>query len=98
MNLNVKAAIELTLNLNERDLNQVGMKFYPNPVSTVLRVHIQDIAKYDYAVYTINGAGIFSGTSSNKQVGIDVSGLLKGVYILKIRSEDANFISKFIVK
>jgi hypothetical protein len=64
--------------------NQIdtAVAVYPNPVSDVLNVSFpKDQVIESVTLYSIEGKIIFSQTLKDNQ--IDLSGLLKGVYILK---------------
>lgn len=64
--------------------NQINtaVAVYPNPVNDVLNVSFpKDQVIESVTLYSIEGKIIFSQTLKDNQ--IDLSGLLKGVYILK---------------
>lgn len=60
----------------------------PNPVSDILQVKYEDepnfTGEYNYSLQGVYGETALSGSSASATCGIDVSGLTKGVYILRI--------------
>ena len=60
---------------------------YPNPTEGILNVHNPTVNKFSYEVYSIAGKLVLKNydlTESNSK--IDMSGLLKGIYIVNIQS------------
>lgn len=68
------------------------LKVYPNPVSNILTVETEAIAKGDangtFQIINLLGQQVISGTTTQQ---IDVSALPQGTYILKIGLEQAKF-------
>ncbi len=67
------------------------INIFPNPTTQFINITGIEVDKTE--VYDVSGKKLISNSSTKN---IDVSGLSKGVYFLKIRSENQVFIKKFI--
>jgi FlaG/FlaF family flagellin (archaellin) len=70
-------------------------KLYPNPVEDFLQFEHEQYLWQNYKVYTLQGGLVLSG-NLDSQVGITVSGLNQGIYILELTNEQYVFRGKFI--
>lgn len=74
------------------DSGKDPVKVYPNPVKNSLSV--SGITKdQQYEIYSMDGKMIKTGTYSSGKT-IDVNGLTKGVYLLKIENQNLKFIKE----
>lgn len=87
-----------TERLSTSQFNNTELSIYPNPVADFLYLHypegmsdidIDELAIYDVTMKKIDFAGL------NKDV-IDVSGFSDGVYLIKIRTDNSIYTSKFV--
>ncbi|WP_188459334.1 T9SS type A sorting domain-containing protein [Psychroflexus planctonicus] len=79
------------LSVNEVNLQQ-SLSIYPNPASNKLNIILDD---FDFArIYTLNGRLI----STHKSKTIDLTEFEKGIYLLKIVTENGNTIAQKIIK
>ena len=82
--------------------NDSGMKIYPNPTSGLVNIDFrQDIGIVDIEVMNILNSIVYSGqteTSSGKKLNIDLSTLEKGVYFIRIKSENSEKMEKIILQ
>jgi len=88
-NLGLVSSIE-----DNEDQNQINV--YPNPVTDLLNVNI-DLSngeKTNYKIFDLNSKIVNSNELLNNQ--IDVSNLIKGVYILEINNSNNTNKIKFI--
>ncbi|MCK5824690.1 MAG: T9SS type A sorting domain-containing protein, partial [Ichthyobacteriaceae bacterium] len=78
------------------ELNQVSI--YPNPISSdnILSISTKEENGFNYSIFTSNGKIVISGSTKNKIQNIDVSILDKGIYILKVTSDNKIVNLKFI--
>ena len=85
-----------TLSIKD-DINPIkALSIYPNPASNILNLSLNANNDYNYLIYNVIGGVVKKGKlASNK---INVSGLAKNVYILKVYNESETFSSKFIKK
>lgn len=81
-------------NMGVNDFQSTAPKFilYPNPANSIVQI-MQANEQTHYRVTDLNGKEIMN----NKGSRIDVSGLSKGLYFLKIRSEHRTVVKKLIV-
>lgn len=73
--------------------NFVKVTVYPNPVSETL--YIKGAKNAHYTLFDLSGRSLKSGVYSN---GITVSGMAKGMYIIRITENGKNTTEKFIIK
>ena len=73
--------------------NDVNIKIYPNPVSDFLKIETSLDNITSYTIESLNGQTIQQGKVNST---IDVSSLSKGVYFIKINTNDNLFVKKFI--
>lgn len=74
---------------------------YPNPSTGVFNIRIsQFTGKVNLQVVDMNGRIVFSQTdeSFNGEKSINLSGLSKGVYVLKVNNTEFNYSNKIIIK
>lgn len=74
--------------------NLANVQVHPNPATDILNVSIQNGLIFKIDVYNLLGKKLFTSTKTK----INLESLVKGVYLLKIRSEDGGFITKKLVK
>jgi len=75
-------------------IENLSVSVYPNPVQDLL--YFDDINQFNEVLITdISGKEVYK-TKSVKNHSLDVSSLKTGVYFLKISTEEALFVSKFI--
>ncbi len=78
----------------------IDVSFYPNPVTNGLLNVVTGSAKiYSVAMFNLNGKKVvFVNTkNSHNKIVVSTQGLVKGVYILEIRSEKGKTIKKVVV-
>lgn len=92
-----------TIGVNDiSSIEQVGI--YPNPTNGLLNIEFNSTTKQDIQieVVSVTGALILQQTYKNVHdkfnKSIDLSGLAKGFYLLKINAQDANFIRKITLE
>lgn len=74
---------------------QQPLEIYPNPVSDVLYMKNLPCEAVDYSIFNVLGQQVAAGSSRGS---IPVSGLEKGLYILKIKGETILNTAKFLVE
>lgn len=73
------------------------MTLYSNPTKDILQVKLDDLTIVkSYAVFDSTGKEIKSETTSNFRNKIDVTDLSKGIYLLKVETNQGQFVEKFI--
>jgi len=88
----------LTLDVNEYEFSQTDLTIFPNPVEEDgiinFSQHYTDVV---YKIFSLDGEKISSGKIKNANY-IKIPKLTKGVYILKLKSNDLAHSLKVIVK
>jgi len=81
-------------------VNKIANKFkiYPNPTKNVLNIEFSNYENYTINITDITGKNIYCILGNNKLNSIDISGLSKGLYFVKIKTEDETFTEKIIVE
>jgi len=79
------------LSVDEFSLNSISI--YPNPTTSDLHIKMNGNLK-EVIIYSVLGKEVLSTPSKN----IDVSRLLNGVYIIRIKDENGNVATKRFVK
>ena len=80
--------------LTENDFAQINL--YPNPTEGLVSVQSEEII-LSLEVMDINGKVVFSHEMFTNEYALDLSALIKGTYILKIKSEKNSFHKKLIL-
>lgn len=77
--------------------NIEGLTFYPNPVSNG-KIYITSKLglEKEVIIYDVLGKKIFQATLTSRE--LNISNIAAGVYIIKIRENDATATRKLIVK
>lgn len=84
--------VKATINLGTEEFTKIKLAVYPNPVSEILNIQTEDEV-LGVNVYDISGKAI-NAEVNNKQ--INVSSLIKGLYIINVVTDKANYVQKFI--
>lgn len=70
---------------NIADQSLQAYKVFPNPVIDVLQIQLEaDFSNQFWTIYNLNGEQLKSGKVFGNQYDIDLSGFLKGIYLLQI--------------
>jgi hypothetical protein len=71
----------------------------PNPAKSVLNISITNSsAKFNFEIADMNGRVVRSGIISNQSNTVDISALSKGVYLVKLRTDNEVYTEKLIVE
>ena len=84
--------------IDDKPVAKLSTRYYPNPVSNVLNVHVQDVTSFVYRVFSLDGAAVLMGNAYGASTTIDVSGLKAGIYILNIVSDGQSYTTKIVKK
>ena len=83
----------------ERNSGLVELKAYPNPVSSILNINPANgnIRSEHISVYNILGQKINVNILSNSNlISLDFSSLTQGAYLLVVKNDNLNFVTKII--
>ena len=91
----VKTFTTATLGLEEVILDE-SLKLYPNPVDNVLHIKTNNLEIQSVTLYDVLGKSVKNITEENNA--IHFSGLNKGVYLLKIKTEQGTAVRRIVKK
>ena len=84
--------------LNTKTVNTSQLKLFPNPVQDELTITLQNnVPLSAYEIYDISGKKVMTSTL-NPSNRIQVSGLSKGLYFIKVKAAKSELISRFMKK
>lgn len=96
---------DVTVGINEKNINDVIFRAYPNPTKNNVNIHFVLTQTENYTIEVVNTLGqvVKTTTLLNLQPGvysenIDLSGLTAGVYYVKVSGKKAQGIEKLIVE
>jgi len=84
---------------DEQSTDIVEIKAYPNPVSTILNINSanNNIESEQISVYNILGQKInLKANNSANLISLDFSSLTQGIYLLVVKNDHLNFVTKVI--
>jgi len=77
----------------------IKVEIYPNPATTTLNIKSPENEIAEINIFDISGKLLLSKNNFGKNNSIDVSSLISGTYILKLKTEDGKLSSKkFLIK
>ena len=93
-----KLRITLESYVNEKAFQNPSIAVYPNPVSDILRIAIQDVTEYAHwkVLDMVTGEVIINGELINANNSVDVSELVTGAYLISVTSGQSHKATKFI--
>jgi len=65
---------------------QLSWRIYPNPVTAVVSIEINDAGNFYYRIFSLTGSEIQGGTINSKDNQIDISLLNEGLYLFQLFS------------
>ncbi len=81
------------------ELNKGIYQLYPNPTDKILNVNIRNVdVEKGIQIYSSTGALVKTISIKEDETSIDISGLQKGMYILKANTLKENVSANFVVK
>ena len=92
-----RLAVTAKLNgtLSTPDFDLTDFQFYPNPVKHILTIKNKTVIE-DIQIFSVSGQSILFQKVNNTHSEIDLSNLIKGMYILNIKSDGKEKALKFI--
>jgi uncharacterized repeat protein (TIGR02543 family) len=106
-NVTYTANFQPTSDINTTEEQTLALDIYPNPASDVVCVNVQNSSliagKYEVAIIDLSGricqtASVNGGNSNVDIIRLDVSGLPKGSYFIRIQNNGVNLVRKFVKK
>ena len=74
-----------------------NLKVYPNPASEFLTIEMGVPLPFDLVICDLSGKIVYSQNNSESRMIINVSGIHKGIYLLKIQSGNQIFHRKIVI-
>ncbi len=87
--------IDTANNVNELT-NVTGI--YPNPTSGQFVIKSHDLGNAEVFVYTMTGKEIYHNTINSDAYTVNLTNVQKGVYFVKVMSDNKSYVSKLIIK
>ena len=96
-----------TVGIDENDNTKVVVDVWPNPVSEVLNIELQEDKNYDLTLTDLQGKVVYASlldypSTSSGQAGdkyaIDVNGFANGIYLLTLQNEEQRTTVKVVVQ
>lgn len=78
-----------------RSINENDLNLYPNPVQNVLNVHLEGYSGI-MQIQDISGKLVMQQHIAQNITSVDVSGLERGIYIVKVSCATHVFTSKIV--
>ena len=80
----------------ENDILIIGISIYPNPASRILNISklSEGISIKSTKLFDITGKAIYSAKEANT---VDVSNYARGLYILKLESQEGGLLTKKVI-
>jgi hypothetical protein len=75
-----------------------GISLYPNPTCDIINIEIENPDNTTIEIYDVSGTLVFSKALDSKIEKIDISGLPKGIYIVKVIQDRAVNTEKVVVR
>jgi hypothetical protein len=95
---NVNFTTECTDNIPVDSKENRTIDIYPNPSDDRINIEIENINNATIEIYNVSGRLVFSKELNSRIEKIDISGLLKGIYIVKVMQNRAVNIGKVVVR
>ncbi|KAF2079352.1 T9SS type A sorting domain-containing protein [Flavobacterium sharifuzzamanii] len=86
---------KLNSSLSTPDFDLTEFQFYPNPVKNILSIKNKTVIE-NIQIFSVSGQSILFQKVNNTHSEIDLSNLIKGMYILNIKSDGKEKALKFI--
>lgn len=81
-----------------QDLTNLGISVYPNPVNDILTIKLGDCENTSINIYDVYGRTVYSKTTTDNSLMVNMSSYSTGTYILKIKVGNDEVVQKLLVK
>lgn len=82
--------------LGNSDFNKSNFLIYPNPSNGIYNIHSVSNLPIDVFVFNLLGEKIYQSTSKTGILTLDLSESAKGIYFVKVKSNEGNLVTKII--
>lgn len=84
--------------IDEAGSKKVLVDVYPNPVSKILSIKLQETGNYELRIHDLQGKFIYQTMLTDKNLMIDVSNFANGIYYLSLRNHEQRSNLKLIIQ
>ena len=91
-------AIPLNDNVPQLSIDKQNITIYPNPTNDALNIIIPFEGNKDVIITNILGQTLTQYSTQEKQLSFNLSWLNKGMYFINVKTENDNFVKKFVKK
>ena len=81
---------------SDESLSSAKFDVYPNPINSLLVIELSNAQQATYSIVTCTGQIVFSGRINNGLVSVDVSGLIPGIYFIRVCNNESVYTKKVI--
>ena len=82
----------------EKELLEKNTSIFPNPSTAIFNINSKNNSKLNLSVYNILGREVFTKADITKNYSLNLSNYPKGVYLLKLNSENSYITKKLILR
>jgi hypothetical protein len=87
--------IDSTVGINEQEVKGLGI--YPNPTSGQLSLQANEPIK-NVLISDVLGKQVFNGNPNNTKINLNLNQLTKGIYFVRVKTDNAMSVRKLVVK
>jgi len=93
------ACMNIDVTTGIQNFSKIEMRFYPNPSTGIVAIEFQN-APSNYSVNLLNALGqnVYNQVLDLHVTTIDLSHLNKGLYFLELRTQEAQYVQKLLLK
>lgn len=91
--------LPICLTTNIEDIEESKLTIFPNPSNGSFKIILDDLfnQEFSYTIVNINGKVMYQNNTSNIQINLE--GIVaKGVYFIKVSSNEKQFVSKIVIQ
>ena len=97
IDLDGKQAVSETRKLNFGS-DKLSVQIYPNPAKDDIKIVVEDVPSFNYAVIDVAGRRLLNGLINNNKGVVNVSNLAPGNYIIQLTTKDKTISSKLYIQ
>jgi len=82
--------------INENNFSQAEINIFPNPTDGLFQVRSSKFIVLNLEVYNVLGAMVFSNNTASLSTTVDLTDQPTGIYFVKCKTEQGNYVGKII--
>lgn len=91
----VQGTMGSTLSNNNLEISS-EFSIYPNPVKNIISINSKEVMDAEVSVYNLTGSLLLSNSLNGTSSEINMSNLASGVYLLKVKAKNGEFVKRII--